>query len=742
MDFRKFLPSNILPSFGKSQPTESFFALNIESDRVSGALWVLSGRKLQIINTAQSVYASPEELVETSIRVLDSALADYDFDPKEVLFGVPDSWLHDDNLKEEHLHVLRKLVKEVDLKPMAYVSTSHAISHLLQKQSGVPTTAILVSHSDPLTITVIKGGKVLGDRIVKRSDDLSLDIEKGLLGFDEVEVLPSRILLYGQGDLESVKEKLLSFPWMTKLPFLHLPKIDVLDKDITTQSICFAGACELEPDVSFHPTSNLEAGHKSGLLHHGSDLRDHDQRGNPRSKLETAGFVAGDIEDQVTDEFDREIPAELEAPPRHSGAPAGGIKSLIPANLGALIARPLNALEGVLGQGRGVPGTSNLQRNLIFILPVVLILGVLLSYLFLVKAQVTLFIDAKILEKEAQVIADPSISSVDQAAGKIPGKIVETSVTGNEKGAATGKKQIGDPAKGKVIIYNKTDSKRTFPAGTVLSNGSQKFTLDTSVQVASRSSEIGPGFSEVIKPGKSDSVGISASQIGPDGNLAAGTNLNVADFNQAQVIGQVDVALSGGTSKDISVVTADDQKKLLAQAASNLRRGAKDELQAKLTGDLKILEEALQENITKTTYSKAVGDQASDFTINLTVNYKGTAYADNDLKTMVSKLVETTVPEGFELNLADTETQATASRVEKDGKLIFTAKFKAKLSPKLDQEKLKKEISFKSPAQTADILKKIENVIGVNIKFSPNLPVFLQRLPLLTKNITLEVTAK
>ncbi len=67
-----------------------------------------------------------------------------------------------------------------------------------------------------------------------------------------------------------------------------------------------------------------------------------------------------------------------------------------------------------------------------------------------------------------------------------------------------------------------------------------------------------------------------------------------------------------------------------------------------------------------------MGDQATDFTVNVTVTMKGTAYMDGDLKSIVSKLVKVNVPEGYELDLAKTETQADVSKLEKDGRLVFS----------------------------------------------------------------------
>lgn len=155
----------------------------------------------------------------------------------------------------------------------------------------------------------------------------------------------------------------------------------------------------------------------------------------------------------------------------------------------------------------------------------------------------------------------------------------------------------------------------------------------------------------------------------------------------------------------------------------------------------KILEEALSEEITKKTFTKKVGDQASEVTLNMTVNYKGLAYSETDLKSIVGKLVETNIPDGFELDLAQTETSSAVSKVEKD-KLTFLARFKAKLIPKLDKAKIAKQIVGKTPSQVADIVKSYENVLGSDIKLNPPLPAPLARLPFLEKNIKVEVGLK
>lgn len=749
-NFSKFLPFS-----GKKDKKEYYFALNIYSKSVEAAIWGVERGKLILVNSATSSLGS-HNLSEAANLCLDEALLDFQPEPTQILFGVPDFWLQDDELKEDYSHILKDLVKDLDLTPLAYVSLSHAISHLLQKQQGVPLTAILIDFSNPLMITVVKGGKVISTKSLKRAGSLAEDIEKGLLAFSEVEVLPSKILVYGgmlqDENAEKLKDELHSFPWMQNLPFLHLPKIDILNEMIAISGTAFAGASEINPSVVFNEDSLEQLKKVKPLLEHSSlgkidnledvKMRSHEEKEkhklDSKSDLEDVGFVSGDIENVEPEGQDiSDIEEEL--------APEIDERSLInsreyPIHVDHDIEEK-HVTEYTPSKSGGLIAALLLKR-IELLLPILIVVLLIASYIFLPKAKVVVFIDPKILEKDEQVTVDPTITSVDDANKKIPGKIVSANLTGSQKGQASGTKQIGDPAKGKVNIYNLSANKVSLPSGASLSSSSGlKIILDSSVEIASQSASVGADFTTVTTPGKASS-GVTASAIGPDSNLPAGTNLNVAGYNSSQVVAKVDQALSGGTSKNVTVVTSDDQKKLLAQATSDLRSKAKDQLQGQLSDGFKILEEGLTENNVSASYSKKVNDQASDFTINLSINFKGSAYSDSDLKTMVSKLVSTEVPPGYTLNLQDAQTQADVAKTEKDGKIIFLAKFKAKLMPTLDKEKIKQQIKGKTPTEAINEVKKIDNVISSEIKISPSLPGPLQRLPFLVKNISIDVQAK
>ncbi len=728
-----------LPMGKKEEKQEYFFATNIGVEKITAALWAIEGKELKILGVASEKYSSNDEIATIVDKLLDQVLGLKEIEPQKILFGVPASWLSDDNLKDEYLKILRSVVKELELTPMAYVATSNALVHFLEKQEGVPTTAILVGFEKlHLTVTVARAGKIDGVKVTKRGTTAGSDIEKVLLTFADVETLPSKILIYGAQSSE-LKSQLLSFSWMSKLSFLHFPKIEALEPDLEIQSVCLAGGSEINPNVSYtdHPirkeaerTEILDDKEevKEGLSGKGALAEDE----SAEEDKDNFGFVVGDVEEQIKSEYEEvkqaegdkeeelavseERPLELEDFEQEIAPPAA----------------PSPAQQTNLSLKRFIPKKFG---NPLMFLGVILGLALLIgAYVFLPKADVKIFVEPKILEKDAQVIADPTQKTVNEDAKIIPGQTVDVEVSGTAKDSATGKRQIGNPAKGTVVIINNTDQGQSFSVGTILTTSKGlKFKLDNTASV---SATLADATSKSTK-----TVTVTSVDVGADGNITTETNLTIGNYSSSQFVGKTQGNFSGGTSQNVTVVSSEDQQRLLAKLSSDLRQQAQQKLQEKYPNK-KILQEALSESISKKSYSKNINDQAGEFSLNMTIRYKGTTFDDTDLRTIVSKLVNLQVPDGFILDLSATETQADVSKLEKDGKLIFLARFKAKLLPRIDTDKIRSQIVFKTPTEAADILKGMDNVLGSEITWTPNLPKVLERLPILSKNIKIEVGLK
>jgi len=755
MSFLDKLTAN-LPFNKKTEETEYFFAVSIGSSEVTSTVWGLLGTQIDILGQKTLSYSGTEDLIEKTHQVLDDSLGALDLEPEKVLFGVPESWSMDDNLKEPYLKLLSKMLKEYDLSPMAYVTTTNSLSYLLQKQEGAPPTAILLGLGEFVEITLVKGGKILGTKSTKRTDILFEDIERTLQQFTEVEVLPSKILLYstkaGQ-NLSKLHGDLMSFPWMAKLSFLHFPKIEILADDILYQSVIFAGASELYPEIDLKHNFSLYQPVTPSFEEKSAHVRGFHSMNRSEESVEDLGFVKGDIRQKLEEEENETniTPRKLK---RFSSREVDDLENdnlISPEEVveGAnktlvrLFKPFLSKIQPILTKMH-IPKKLNFRGPLLgkLLLPVIIIAIVVGLYVYFSKANVEILVEPKLLTKETQVIADPKVKQIDEANKIIPGTIVETSETGTEKGTATGSKQIGDSAKGKVVIRNKTNAGITVTKGTTLTSSSGlKFTLDQSATIASASSSLTPD-GETTTWGKSDPVGVTAVAIGPESNLTGGTEMTVGNYSKDQLISGVDSALSGGTSQTVTVVTSDDQKKLQAKLTDTLRQKAVTDLQAQSTNGQKVITDALAVTDGKYSYSKQIGDAASEFTLNATIRFRGTSYLDADLRTIVSKLVITDIPANYQMSLQDAQTQAEVAKVEKDGRLIFNAKFVAKLLPSFNMDEIKNKIKGSSLAGADNKLKEIENIIGSEITLFPALPGPLGRLPILTQNITITISPK
>lgn len=703
-----------LPGMKAATPAERFFALNIGSENLTAGLWVIESGKVQVLSEASEKYATQEDIVDVTDRLLDSVLSNSPVEPSKILFGVPDSWLQDEDLKEPHLKFLKTLIKELELTPMAYVATSHALVHFLEKRDGSPLTGILVGIGKKfVTVTLSRAGKIDGSIALERGESLGADVEKGISHVVKGEVLPAKILLYGQDNLDAQKSEMTSYPWMSSLSFLHMPKIEIAPDNLELNSIVFAGAVELVPTVKFDDTAFVK--HSGIVSHMKEDLTEPKEPVDSEIEDGDFGFVAGDVvteKEEASDILDKEDDF---------------IEDEVESNLRLTEETPLAV--------KRIKMPSFLSNKFLLGVGVALV-AIIAAYVLLPKAKVMVYVEPRILEKETQVIASPSIKEVDKDKQQIPGEIVDVTVTGSSTDQASGKKQIGDPAKGVVKIINNANQAQNLSRGTVITSTSGvKFTLDTGVNIASTSA--------TSESKSTATTNVTAAVIGADSNLPSGTQFTIPSAAQVAVLAEGN--FSGGTSKDVTVVSSDDQKRLLASLTADLRKKATEQLQAKLDQEgkgKKVLQETLTEEVTKKTYSKNVNDQTSTFSLDVNVKYKGTTFNDADLRTIVAKLVETNIPDDFTLSLADATTQSSVSKIDKDGKVTFTAKFKAKLMPKLDTDKIRQQIIGKSPQGASDVIKSYQNVLGADITLTPPLPGFLQRLPLLSRNITVTVGLK
>ena len=385
-------------------------------------------------------------------------------------------------------------------------------------------------------------------------------------------------------------------------------------------------------------------------------------------------------------------------------------------NMFSIVRRLPKIHAGVLPVGIGAVG--------------LLLLGGLLYYT-IPRATVTVLVAAVSVDESTNITVDKDATVADPTKKIIPGKTLEQSVSGEKTIAVTGKKNVGDPAKGTVTVYNKVTSSRTIPKGTTLTSGSVVFTLDSDVSVASASESIGS-----ITFGKA-TANITARDIGANGNLSSGSEFTFANVSSSQVSARNDSAFTGGTSKQVTVISRADQEALVKALTDDLVEKAKQQLLTSGQSGERLIDQTIKTQVAEKVFDQELDEEAKELHGKVTITVSGIAISDEDVKAVLMSLVEAKVPSGYRIAPEQTTVSTDKVSIKKDGSISLTAKLTSVALPTIDTEALKGNLTGKNVTQVTEMLRRTTGVAGAEYRFmlSPT----TSRLPLKRNNISVTV---
>jgi hypothetical protein len=769
----------------KAKERRIYFSLLLQEDGVSVAAWSVDERGgTQIL--ASSHMSTASNHWDDRIRAAERAFVQVESKvqtvvSRNVVFGLPSAMLTPGgDIQSTIRGHMKKLVRLLRLAPLGFVAIDSALAFILKQEEGVPASVILLAvGGGKSTLTVYKVGNVVGRIEREITEDVTGMFEESLKSIKNLEVLPSRILLYGSESaiLESVKRNLMKYPWTTKMNFLHFPKIDILTGSRLIAAVSLAGASQLrtemqagvesvpavevhddqpsvdEPSVAETDAENLddnekahehEAGQDDAQVNVGED-EGKDEEAEPEMKdtgsvaaqsdqnvvvvkPETLGFRTGDVLEEVV------VPKK-----KTTGATVGGDKqkdvttgpherfSLI--HLVSRLARSIKIPMPVANFS--FPALTGLVPYLAG--AVLLIAGGGLSYWLLPKATVTIFELPMEFSEEITVVIDPEVQAVDTEKGVIPGRNQAKSVSGEKTIAVTGKKKVGDPASGSVTIYNKSLTSRLFSKGTMLSYGGLRFTLDSDVAVASASENLVNG---TVTFGKENAT-ITANTIGTQGNLPTGSEFTIQDLSSSVAVARNDADLAGGTSREVTVVTRGDLDILIEELTKELVEKAKADLAASVTGTEKLIDDTIQTKNIERDFVQELDQESTELQGSLTVEVTGVSYNEDDVFALLRDTLTKRLPEGFALVEENRKLQIEDVVVAKNGTIRARAALKTAAAVTLDLEETKRKLAGKTREQAVAYLKSIGGVSAAS--FDIRWSIGKNRLPYNYRNISVSI---
>lgn len=699
--------------FGKIQANpeapQQFLAIEIANEIVKTAVWQVVDQKTKVVS-AGSVEEwktdSTQDLLTAIDHSLSKALESIETEPSQTIFGLPESWASTEGIADAKKDVLKTITDKLSLTPIGFVVSTEAMVHYFRIKEGGPPSLIFLNLSETeVTVTVVNLGTIEGSEIVGRSEDICADVEEGLARFTGQEHLPARMVIYdGNLDLETIKQNLISYDWLAKLSFLHFPQIDTLSRDASISAIAIAGGSE----------------------------------------------VARSLGIPVAPPPDEEEPVVSPAQPSDNSAEMIGQADQISPDT-SLLAK-LNPLIYLQRLSPKLPSSSSLlssSKNLFRSLPLppMIITGILLLIIFLIigfiaywqlpTATVTIYLKPQEIDKDIEFTLDPTLDILDAENASLPAAEKAIEIEGEKEAATTGEKLVGERATGKVEIFNRTQSEKTFPAGTILSVDTFNFTLDETVSVASASTQENSDFSTTTVPSSAEGT-VTAVDIGDNYNFAADTQLAVANFASSSFVAKADSDFTGGFSREIKAVSEADHDELRLALIEELTQQAAEDVSTESNNQLGIVQ--LEEvDVIDENFSADVGDEAEKIRVTMRVRFPIYTYQLADLSLLLKDQNQADIPEGQTLSQDDLEVEVISPSLNDDGTISVTAKAKLKLISDLNEADIIQNIKGRYPPQTQEYFASLPNFSRLETKFNTSLPARLKTFPRKADNITIEV---
>lgn len=770
-ELRFLLPMNVLNTITsrlfkpkQAEPVREYhLALELTPTVVKASLWDLWNDEVEVRGTGRSVYGQGDW--EGALESTDAAIAQAAesahvaiTEVSKVMFGLPDSWIVSDKIQEPYFAHLKRIAKELDLTPLAFVSLSESLSYYYKQREGSPLSGVLIGvFGQTAAVTVIRAGVASASKIFTRGNDsIAVDLEQVLSHFGNVDVFPPRMVLYGDSDIHSLTQELLAHSWVNNGLFVHFPKVEEIPSDADVLSVSLAGGLDLarrtgvdtgsvtvreitsasEPVIAASVSSNpvesapvqRDPAQSLGFIK-GRDYAKETGSYVPVShspvshgKPVTASPQTPSIQDPVVARVipRREIPSE-NLPLSHNE-----LKPRSPFRLPALPRIPFP-----FHFGRGALPIIGALVVTFFVLGI----GGVWAYWTLPKARVRLMVEPRVLEKEIAVVVNPSLGANSNGSLEIPGKEATVTVKEAMRTVAQGTKTVGDKAKGEVTLYNKTQSVKTFPSGSVLILGgsSLKFVLDSEVKVASASESVGK-----LEYGSSNAT-VTAMDIGTDSNISAGNTFSFKDFGMISYSAHNDSAFSGGSSRKVTVVTKNDQDRLEATLAAELKEKAKQDIQTQIGSGERLLDGSITTTVSSRKFDKTIDEEAKEVGLTMEVVAKGITFTEENLKKMVVFSSRDSVPSEFLLREEDITYATEFGKVLEDGKTSMNVRYKVNLVPDLKTDQIARDLAGKQHAVADRYLTQKNLLADFSIEYDPPLPGFLKALPRNPKNIKVEV---
>ncbi len=422
------------------------------------------------------------------------------------------------------------------------------------------------------------------------------------------------------------------------------------------------------------------------------------------------------------------------------------IDDVIGEDTGAVKATPPVAGEALkkpkTKSGIKVPNFNMFRKKLIFIIGGgVLLLGFLIWAVFFAP-HATVVITARTTDSSvnAKVTLDTALATSASAS------TLKTSVQQVKKDStvdfdATGTKDVGEKSKGQVVFRNcESMSAVTVAAGTAVSANGRNYLTQSDVSVPGGSG----GFGGCASPGVSAAVGVVAEDIGESYNTPSNTAFTVAGHASGSSTvyfrANASTDITGGSKRQIKVVSADDIQKATDQLAQQNSDEVKSQLKKQFNSDFVVIDQTFKIDrgapaSTPAADQEVAAGAKAKLTASITYSLSGivkadlTKYLDDYFNKQLTSKDDQRVYDNGLKNV--TFTNVAPASAGFGANIVATAK----IGPKIDDDAIKETAKGKRFGDIQSSIESIDGVDNVDVKFWP---FWVSSAPSDTKKISVE----
>lgn len=724
---------------GDQKNKKLFLGILLTEQSVQAVLWSIENGQIKVEKKSENYQITTQE---ETLKKTDTALQDLGEESEgleEVIFGLEPSWSDKSGVLDTKKPLLKKLTEDLSLKAIGFIVVTEAVVKHLQKNDPNFSSVLVFYSATQIDVVIVENGQIQKTETVGRSEDTIGDFVEGLARAkaEHKKEFPPQIQLISvsldKEELYEQQQALIDHDWVGEGHFINTPTITMADPNIAIESLVNQGGRavaqveEIEVKEPLPPATNDK---------HHQEI--------PMSPAEFA-FKEVKVNSEPSEP---EMPDDnLAVVPTSFGIPISA-KTLPELNQNS----PVSIIKHDDDEPVAVPKKPSakpsklskwLWKHKIFVgagFGAGLLTLILMAVIFMAvagKAEITLMLNQRPLSKDLDITLDPTLVESDFANLTLKSQIVTSDFSFNQTNETTGTTLVGEKAKGKIQIANKSDGVKTFSAGTNLTAGNLRFTLDDDVTVASASVEVKRG--EEVKTYGVSEANITAVKIGAEGNLPAETKFKVGDFSDNTYEAYSVGALSGGSSRELRVVSENDQSQLLAEVKKKILENAAQKFKDDSTADgQRTFVSTGNLTVSEAQYSAKIGDEAKTLTLDLNAQVQAIAYQNEDLRPLADYVLNDLVPEGFVMINKDPEILSAVDTTASGSSVVIAANISSKAVPKIDLEALKKEIMGQSLSSAQAILNSKGEIKSHTIKLIPSIMNSLwKKIPSKASNINI-----